>query len=128
MKTTILLNTKAKLVLILLLTLPIIQHCSSVYKSEVNKSPKIQAAPVSYQTQILPIMEQKCTPCHFPERGRKEMLNTYSSLKNNIDEVLRRIQLPISDEEFMPFKSKKTPLSGTEIKLFVNWKAQGMPK
>lgn len=81
---------------------------------------------VSYQKDIRPIMVQKCTPCHFPERGRKEMLHTYQQTKDYAKAILKRIQLPVDNRKFMPFKSKRAPLTKAEIELFNSWFQLGM--
>ncbi len=83
---------------------------------------------VSYENDLQPIMLRSCTPCHFPEKGRLEMLNTYETTKAHIDEILVRVQLPTDDKLFMPFKEKKQPLSQDEINLFKEWLKQDMPK
>ena len=83
---------------------------------------------VSYEKDIRPLMLRSCTPCHFPERGHKEMMDTHQKTKDNINEILTRVQLDPSDEEFMPFKQKRQALSKNEIALFWKWKKQNMPK
>ena len=44
----------------------------------------------------------------------------------NIDDIIRRVKLPHDHPEFMPFKSKKEPLSDSLINVLVVWKEQGM--
>lgn len=83
---------------------------------------------MSYQRDIKPIIQRSCTPCHFPARGRKVMLNTHTAVVENIDEIMKRTQLSSLDEGFMPFKSKREPLSKEEIELFKMWIAENMPK
>lgn len=73
-------------------------------------------------------MIQKCTPCHFPARGRKKMLNTYSATKEYASDILKRVQLSPKDKKFMPFKSKRPALTEKEIKLFNDWIMQNMPQ
>jgi uncharacterized membrane protein len=81
---------------------------------------------VSYATDIRPLMQKSCTPCHFPQHGFKKMLDTHEAAKANINEIIRRIQLSVMDEQFMPFKSKKLLLTAEEIKLFQEWVAGGL--
>ncbi|UKN03735.1 hypothetical protein K6119_09550 [Paracrocinitomix mangrovi] len=101
-----------------------VSSCDATKKSkEQNDGP-----PVSYKKDIYPIMERSCTPCHFPEKGRKEMLNNYETTVANIDEIIKRIQLKPNDIKFMPYKQKKQALSAEEIALLKNWQAQGMPE
>lgn len=95
---------------------------ASIYK------PKTVIANVSYEQNIKPIMMQKCTPCHFPKFGKKEMLDTYDATKEHIKDIIVRVQLPEDDVKFMPFKSKKSPLTANEIEIFKNWINQKFPK
>ncbi len=82
---------------------------------------------VSWNKDVLPILKDRCTPCHFPEMGKKKFLDTYDAAKTNIDDILERIQLPATADKFMPFKSKKAPLNDSLINVFVLWKKQMMP-
>ena len=111
-------------------TLPMLLSLSLVYCKTSRKAtasaPEEKVSAVSYTADILPIMERSCTPCHFPETGKKKLLNTYEATKENIVDIVNRIQLPAEEIKFMPFKSKKTPLSAEEIKLFKDWYNQGM--
>ena len=100
------------------------QFCKSSATMITDTSDK----PVSYEKDISPIMKLKCTPCHFPEHGRKEMLDTYAATKEHIEDILHRVQLPETDKKFMPFKSKREPLTKEEIELFKKWAAQSMPQ
>jgi len=97
------------------------QFCKSSQKATSKKNE------ISYTQNIAPIMERSCTPCHFPEQGKKKMLNTYDAVKENINDILRRVQLADTDKEFMPFKSKKPALSKEEIELLKGWVMQKMP-
>lgn len=103
-------------------------YCSSAQKAVVTDMKKMSEATVSYGKDIYPIMEKKCTPCHFPERGKKQMLDNYEDTKEYIADILVRIQLKPDAKKFMPFKSKKAPLTEDEVTLFKNWFAQGMAK
>ncbi len=83
---------------------------------------------VSYQADISPLFLRSCTPCHFPEKGKKKMLNTYGAVAENIVDILRRVNLPSDNKDYMPFKSKNEPLTAKEIELIELWEKQGMPK
>ncbi len=100
----------------------IFQNCSSSKK--VNKSVVL----VSYEKDLLPIMQASCTPCHFPPDGRKEPLNNYDAVKSHLPDIITRIKLPQTDNRFMPFKSKKPALSDSLINVFVQWQNQNMPQ
>jgi hypothetical protein len=82
---------------------------------------------LSWQKDISPVMQIHCSPCHFPETGKKKFLDTYTATRDNIDSILYRVQLPPDNPKFMPFKSKKEPLSDSLIQIFKLWKVQGMP-
>lgn len=81
---------------------------------------------VSYSDHIKPMLENSCTPCHYPEKGKKKLLNTYEAVAEDIDEIIYRVQLPSDSSEFMPYKSKKLPLSAVEIQVLKNWNDQGL--
>jgi hypothetical protein len=81
----------------------------------------------SYAVDISPILQDRCTPCHFPGGGKRKFLDTYAAVSGNIDEILYRVQLPADSLDFMPFKSKKAPLSDSLIQVIKLWKAQNMP-
>lgn len=83
---------------------------------------------ISYATEIAPLIQKSCSPCHFPESGKKEPLNTYVTMKEHIGSVINRVELSQSDEKFMPFKMKKAPLTAAEIKVLKDWMAQNMPE
>ena len=95
------------------------------------KSAKTQyVAPVaySYTKDVAPIMQTSCTPCHFPPDGKKEALNSYETVKNNIAEIIEVVQLPKENHRFMPFKSKKPPLTESQIAVLIKKKKDGMPQ
>ena len=82
---------------------------------------------VTYSADVAPIIQERCTPCHFPESGKKKFLDTYAAARDNIDSILYRVQLPKDHPKFMPFKSKKEPLSDSLINVLKLWKAQEFP-
>jgi hypothetical protein len=92
---------------------------------------KTASAPVvtnplwAYNTDVQPLVEAKCSPCHIPSKGgNKEDLHTYTSVKEHIDDIIRRVQLNPGDKGYMPLKHPK--LSDSAIKVFKSWKANGM--
>ena len=83
------------------------------------------AKKLTYIADIQPIMAEKCTPCHFPDKGgRIEALNSYAAVKGHIDDIIRRIQLNPGEKGYMPFKKPK--LSDTTINMFKQWREDGM--
>ncbi len=87
-----------------------------------------QQTPVSYAKDVAPIIRNSCTPCHFPPDGRKEALNTYEAMKENIDGVLKRIKLPHDDRKFMPKGKDALIVSDSLIVVLENWQKQNMPQ
>lgn len=104
------------------------QFCKSGYKAVEKTGEKQFENPVTYTANIAPIMEMKCTPCHYPEKGKKKLLDTYTATRNNAVDILKRVEMPATEEGFMPFKSKKEPLTAEEIQLLKDWIAQGTPE
>lgn len=90
-------------------------------------APAEDVSGVSYVRNIQPIMAESCTPCHYPERGKKELLDTYDATARFIDDIIFRVQLPADSSEFMPYKSKKMPLTLDQIQLLIDWRDAGMP-
>jgi len=117
---------KTILFTIAILSVIALQFCSTSKKAA---SADKKAPMLSYLKDISPIMQIHCTPCHFPEQGgKKPPLDSYITVRNNIDSILYRVQLPKDDKKFMPFMSKKEPLSDSLIHVFIAWKDQGMPE
>lgn len=118
---------------VLMISLSLTLHFCSTPKKEVTpqdyKMPEHQLdTKVSYADHIVPLMVNSCTPCHFPEKGKKKLLNTYEATAETIDEIIYRVTLPSDSTEFMPYKSKKLPLSANEIQLLIKWRDQGMSR
>jgi uncharacterized membrane protein len=121
---------KNKYVIILVATAMImtLQVCKPTQTTTADTS-KIVAPEnlVSYEKDIRPLMLERCTPCHFPETGKKKMFDTYVATKGDVNEIVTRIKLNPEDVKFMPFKSKKPALTEKEVQLFSDWLSQGMP-
>ncbi len=120
--------SKSSLHFTLIIGLVFIVGSCKTQKTTVSTPEPTSENKISYEKEILPIMKRSCTPCHFPEEGRKKMLDTYDATSKNIHEIIERIALPATDPDYMPFKSKKPALSAEEVKLFKDWLAQGMSK
>lgn len=99
-----------------------LQNCKSA------KNKYVAPTAYSYAKDVAPIIQTSCTPCHFPPEGRKEALNSYETVRDNITEIIELVQLPKDNHRFMPFKSKKPPLTESEIAVLVTWQKQGMPQ
>lgn len=102
-----------------------LQFCSTARSAA--KSKEMQPAEgISYTHDIAPIMQSRCTPCHYPDGGKVKFLDTHNAVSSNIDDIIYRVRLPHDDADFMPFKSKKEPLSDSLVQVLVAWKASGM--
>jgi hypothetical protein len=100
-----------------------LQNCKSAKTKTV-----VTQKTISYKNDIKPILQTSCTPCHFPPEGKKEALNSYETVSDNIAEIIERVKLDPKDHKFMPFKSKKPVLNDSLIKVLVTWQKQNMPE
>ncbi len=79
----------------------------------------------TYETDVLPLIQVKCTPCHLPSKGGfKANFETYASAMKFGADMVVRIQRNPTDRGFMPFKHDK--LSEAEIAVFKKWVDGGM--
>lgn len=93
-------------------------YCSSSRKAAAP-------VPLTYDVNVMAIINEKCTPCHIPDKGgRVKPLNTFEAVRIEIDEIVRRIELAPTDKGFMPFKHDK--LSDSTIAVFKQWKTDGL--
>ena len=115
---------KISTTLLCIAAIAVFQNCSSTKK--VNSITAV--TPVSFEKDVMPILQASCTPCHFPPDGRKAPLNTYDAAKTYITSIIDRVKLPVTDNKFMPFRSKKPPLSDSLINILVQWQKQDTPK
>jgi len=106
----------------------VFQQCKSTQGPKVDDTKKYDGPEVTYEANIAALMQNNCTPCHFPPDGKKEMLNTYEATKAHAMDILERVMLPVTDIKYMPFKEKKPAWTQEEITTFKNWIRQGMPK
>lgn len=86
------------------------------------------SASVSYAEHIEPIMKAKCTPCHYPETGKADMLDTYESVRKHINGIIHRVQLDPTAYDYMPYNQKKPAVTAEEVALMQQWKAEGFAK
>ena len=73
---------------------------------------------VSFAEDILPLVQKSCFRCH-------PGYETYATMVKNIDEAIKRINLPFNDQKRMPL-SPSPLLDIKEIQLFENFKADGL--
>lgn len=117
---------KKSLLSILLFTVSMVifQNCkpSQAATSSVTKADE----PVlSYEKDIRPFMVASCTPCHFPDGGKKKMLDTHAATKTNITDIVARVEMGVEEDGYMPFKSKKPALTAEQIQMLKTWAKQG---
>ena len=95
--------------------------------SNCHSSKKLAKTKVTYQANIQVLVATNCSPCHFPDKnGMKKPLNSYTAVRDNIDEILHRIELKPEEKGFMPFKHPR--LSDSTIAVFKQWHDKGMPE
>ncbi len=88
----------------------------------------VDSKKISYLKEIKPIMENSCAPCHIPPQGRKEPLENYEHVKENIGAIINRVTLPQDNRKFMPPLNKKPALTEAEVTVLVKWQQQNMPE
>jgi hypothetical protein len=91
-----------------------------------TKSAQSAVTRTSYASNVQPIIQANCSPCHIPPQGRAKALNTYDAAKANIDNILTRINRNPDEKGFMPMKHPKLPDS--TIAVFARWKEAGLPE
>jgi hypothetical protein len=88
-------------------------------------SPGNTAKQTTYATDIVPLIQAKCAPCHLPSKGGfKANFENYEGAKKYGAAMLARVLLNPTDRGFMPFKHDKLPAE--EIAIIKNWVDQGM--
>jgi hypothetical protein len=104
-----------------LMSIVIFAACSK--KNSASKTPKF--IPTTYTTDMVPLIQAKCAPCHLPSKGGfKASFENYEGAKKYGVEMLARVQLNPGDRGFMPFKHEK--LTAEEIVIIKKWIDQGM--
>lgn len=96
----------------------VLEFCSSS-KNVTKAAPK-----VNYTANVQPLILANCSPCHIPPKGRIKALDTYASAKDNIDEIIARVNKNPADKGFMPFKHPK--LSDSTLNVLAMWKSDGL--
>lgn len=96
-------------------------YCGGSKKAQVTPLPP---AKMTFEANVLPVIQSKCGPCHIPGQGNKEPYVTAAAVKADIDDIIHRIGLQPGDKGFMPVRHPR--LSDSTINVFVQWKADGM--
>lgn len=103
-----------------------------------KRAREIPENPLIYQDVVNRILDDKCVSCHNPNKKKGELLmtslegllaggevgNTLVPGNSEESELIRRIRLPMEDEEHMPPEGK-TPLEADEIRILERWIALG---
>ena len=116
-----------KISVIVLLMAMVIACSKKTSPSSSTPGETKSAKAVSFNTDVVTLIETKCTPCHVPSKGGfKTDLDNYDAAKRYIDDIITRIQLPSSDPKYMPFKHQA--LRSDEIAVFKDWKTGGFAR
>jgi len=79
----------------------------------------------SYTTDVLPLLQARCTPCHFPSKGgNKANFETYATASKFGAAMLERIQKNPGERGFMPMRNPK--LSEADITTIKKWVEGGL--
>lgn len=108
-------------VLSLLVVVAIVFSYCSGSKKAAKATPKL-----SFENSVNSTIVGYCSPCHIPEKGgKKKAYDNYANVKEDIDEIIRRIELSPTEKGFMPFK-KTEKMSDSTISVFKKWKEEGL--
>lgn len=100
-------------------------NCSSTRKGNPGY---VDIKKISYTSDIKPIIENSCTPCHIPPQGKKEPFENYEQVKEHIAAIIARVKLPQDDRKFMPPVNKKPALTDAQVVVLIEWQQQNMPQ
>lgn len=103
-----------------------------------NRTEKIPENPLIYEHIVHRILDKNCIACHNPNKKKGELLmNSIDALIEGGEsgasivvgdpgssELIRRLHLPMENEEHMPPEGKK-PLSQDEIRILERWISLG---
>ncbi|MFC4095085.1 c-type cytochrome domain-containing protein [Euzebyella saccharophila] len=103
-----------------------------------KNSKKLPENPLIYAHVVAPILEDKCVSCHNPNKQKGALLmhnleglfkggehgNTLVSGNPDESELIKRLHLPLEEEEHMPPEGK-TQLDSDEIAILERWIALG---
>lgn len=104
-----------------------VQSCKTTQSTAATPEPESEPL-ISYAADIRPMMITSCTPCHFPENGRKKMLDTHAATKETINDIVRRVELGEDEAGYMPFRSKRPALTAEQVSTLKKWAKQGFPE
>jgi len=98
----------------------VLTNCDPSKKAAATVVPKM-----TYEGDLQAAIAGNCSPCHIPAKGgNKKAYDNFATVKTDIDEMIRRIELNPGEKGFMPFK-KTAKLSDSTINLFKQWRDDG---
>jgi mono/diheme cytochrome c family protein len=97
----------------------------TVFAACSRKSSPAKVVLTTYNTDILPLMQSKCAPCHLPSKGgNKANFENYESAKKHSADMLVRVMKNPGERGFMPMRNDK--LSAEEIAIIKKWIDNGL--
>lgn len=99
-----------------------LQFCATK-KNMVSKS-KTTVNKVTYLANVQPIMTSYCSPCHMPPQGKKKPYDTFTAVKEDVNDIINRVQRNPGERGFMPQKHPK--LSDSTVNILKKWKDDGL--
>ncbi len=100
-----------------------VTSCESRTYEEISDNTPITQT-VRYETDVKGIISANCISCHSATGSASfQPLTNYNQVKNNIDNIIDRIQRPTGDPQKMP---QGGSLSVSQINTFIKWKADGL--
>jgi len=123
----------SSLTLILCLGL-IIASCSSAKKTAAKAAEKAELekreamAKLTYTKDVKPVLFASCSPCHYPPDGKKKFIDTYATVKENIQDIIARCSMAPDQKGYMPFMSKKPALTAAQLQTLKDWVSVNMPE
>lgn len=104
----------------------VLSNCGPSKKATAEETPPAPAK-LTFATNVMAVIQDKCAPCHVPAKGgNKKPYTIYANVKTDIDDILRRIQLNPGERGFMPMGRPQVKLSDSLINVFKQWKADGL--
>ena len=114
------------LVLLLAISIFIISACST-HKSSLDTYTSTMDREVTFNKDIMPILDRSCLSCHSGD-SKLDHFDDMDEVKEEIGEIIERVELDPSNKKYMPYKQKQPGLSPEEIKLFKEWAVKGFKK
>ncbi len=99
-------------------------NCGSSKKSTTATGTAPAHADITFERNVLPVIQSRCSPCHIAGQGKKTPLDQYGNAKSDIDDMINRISKQKGEHGFMPMRGER--LAENEIQILKDWKAQGL--